>query len=322
MSAKQLMRLVLVFLGLLVLWGAAALGRRQGTANAGGESLRLPAVARSAVDSIVLTKAGASVVLARRDSTAWTANGFPAAMPALNELLDALADSSTSNELVAERKSSQADLGVDSAHGTWMRVGSKGKNLLTLVAGNRSPDFSGGYARLPDQERTYMVHGRLVEAATRPADDWRDHRIAAVPADSIGGVEIARGAKRYELERQGTHWTLSTGGPVDSSRAAMLLAGYKTIEAGGFATAAQADSARFNPPDRRLRLVRKDGSPLLTLLFDSTAAGMRVKSDTGKTVYTMDAYVVDQLAPADSSLRPPRPPKPVKPAKPGKPAGS
>ena len=316
MSAKQLMRLVLVFLALLVLWGAAALGRRHGSANPGGESLRLPAVARSAVDSIVLTKAGASVVLARKDSTAWTANGFPAAMPAVNELLDALADS-TSNELVAERKSSQVDLGVDSAHGTWMRVGSKGrKNLLELVAGNRSPDFSGGYARLPDQERTYMVHGRLVEAATRPADDWRDHRIAAVPSDSIGGVEIARGAKRYELERQGTRWSLSTGGTVDSSRAAMLLSGYKAIEAGGFATAAQADSARFNPPDRRLRLMRKDGSPLLTLLFDSTAAGMRVKSDTGKTVYTMDAYVVDQLAPADSSLRPPRPPKPVKPAKP------
>ena len=65
-------------------------------------------------------------------------------------------------------------------------------------AGNRSPDFSGGYARLPDQEPTYLVHGRLVEAATRPADDWRDHRIAAVPADTIGGVEVARGARRYE----------------------------------------------------------------------------------------------------------------------------
>jgi hypothetical protein len=43
---------------------------------------------------------------------------------------------------------------------------------------------------------------------------------------------------------------------------------------------------------------------------------MRVKSDTGNTVYTIDAYVADQLTPADSTLRPPRPPKPVKPAKP------
>jgi Domain of unknown function (DUF4340) len=321
-SAKQLMRLLLVFLVLLVLWGAAALGRRHGTDRAGSESLRLPALARSAVDSIVLTKAGASVVLARKDSSVWTANGFPAATPAVSELLDALADSGAASDVVAERKSSQADLGVDSAHGTWMRVKSRGKNLLELIAGNRSPDFSGGYARLPDQERTYLVHGRLIEAATRPADDWRDHRIAAVPADSIGRVEVARGGKRYELERKGAQWSLSTGGSVDSSRAATLLGAYKSIEAGGFATAAQADSARFNPPDRRLSLLRKDGSPLLTLLFDSTAAGMRVKSDTGKTVYTMDAFIADQLAPADSSLRPPRPPKPLKPAKPAKPAAS
>jgi len=315
MSARQLLRLALVFLGLLVLWGAAALGRRHGTAKGDAESLRLPAVARSAVDTVVLTKAGASVVLARKDSVAWTANGFPAAMPAVNDLLGALADSGAASEVVAERKSSQADLGVDSVHGTWVRVESKGKQLLELVAGNRSPDFAGGYARLPDQERTYLVHGRLVEAATRPLDDWRDHRIAAVPADSIGGIEVVRGAKRYELQRAGTRWGLSSGGAVDSSRVAMLLGGYKTIEAGGFATEAQADSARFNPPARRLRLVRKDGSPLLTLLFDSTAAGMRVKSDTGKTVYTMDAYAADRLTPADSTLRPPPPPKaPLKPA--------
>jgi uncharacterized protein DUF4340 len=317
-SARQLLRLALVFLGLLVLWGAAALGRRHGTAKGSGESLPLPTVARSAVDTVVLTKAGASVVLARRDSVAWTANGFPAAMPAVNDLLGALADSGVASEVVAERKSSQADLGVDSSSATWLRVESKGKQLLELVAGNRSPDFAGGYARLPGQERTYLIHGRLVEAATRPLDDWRDHRIAAVPGDSIGGIEVARGAKRYQLQRAGTRWSLSSGGAVDSSRVAMLLGGYKTIEAGGFATAAQADSARFNPPARRLRLVRKDGSPLLTLLFDSTAAGMRVKSDTGKTVYTMDAYAADQLAPADSTLRPPRPPRASPKAAPGR----
>jgi len=308
MSAKQLLRLVLVFLALLVLWGAAALGRRHGTTKGAGESLLLPVVPGSAVDTVVLAKAGDSVVLARQDSTAWTANGFPASRQAVNELLGALADSGAGSELVAERRSSQADLGVDSAGGTRARVKSKGKNLIELIAGHRSPDFSGGYARLPGQDRTYLVHGRLVETLTRPADDWRDHRIAAVPGDSIGAVEISRGARQYQLRHAGSKWTLSSGGAPDSSRVAGLLATYRTIEAGGFASQAQADSARFNPPDRRVRLLRRDGSALLTLVFDSTAGGMRVKSDTGKTIYAMDAYVADQLAPADFSLRPPRAP--------------
>ena len=308
MSAKQLLRLVLVFLGLLVLWGAAALTRRHGNAAGAGEALRLPAIPRAAVDTVVLAKGSDSVVLARKDSAAWTANGFPASSQAVNDLLAALADSGAGSELVAERPSSQADLGVDSAGGTRVRVRSKGKSLLELIAGHRSPDFSGGYARLPDQERTYLVHGRLVESATRPIDDWRDHRIAAVPGDSIGTIEVSRGARRYELRRAGTSWTLSSGAAADSGRVAGLLAAYRTIEAGGFTSPAQADSARFNPPDRRVRLLRRNGSPLLTLMFDSTAAGMRVKSDTGRVVYTMDAYSADQLAPADSSLRPTRPP--------------
>jgi hypothetical protein len=308
MSARQLLRLVLVFLGLLVLWGAAALGRRHGTAKGAGESLRLPAVPRGAVDTVVLARAADSVVLARQDSTAWTANRFPAAMQAVNDLLGALADSGVGSELVAERPSSQADLGVDSTGGTRVRVRSHGKDLIELIAGHRSPDFSGGYARLPGQDRTYLVHGRLVETLTRPADEWRDHRIAAVSGDSIGAVEISHGARRYQLRRAGTKWTLSSGGAADSTRVAGLLASYRTIEAGGFASKAQVDSARFSPPDRRVRLLRKDGSALLTLVFDSTAGGMRVKSDTGKIVYTMDAYVADQLAPADSSLRPPRAP--------------
>jgi hypothetical protein len=308
MSARQLLRLVLVFLGLLLLWGAAALGRRHGTAKGAGESLRLPTVPRGAVDTVVLAKAADSVVLARKDSTAWIANGFPASMQAVNDLLGALADSGAGSELVAEQRSSQADLGVDSAGGTRVRVRSGGKNLIELIAGHRSPDFSGGYARLPGQDRTYLVNGRLVETLTRPADDWRDHRIAAVAGDSIGAVEVSRGARRYQLRRAGTKWTLSSGGAADSTRVASLLATYRTIEAGGFASAAQVDSARFSPPDRRVRLLRNDGTALLTLVFDSTAGGMRVKSDTGKVVYTMDAYVADQLAPADSSLRPPRPP--------------
>jgi uncharacterized protein DUF4340 len=307
MSAKQLLRLGLVFLGLLLLWGAAALGRRHASAPGADETLRLPAFPRRTVDTVVLAKAAERVVLARKDTVAWTANGFPASMQAVNDLLGALADTSGGSELVAERPSSQAGLGVDSAGGTRVRVDGGGKRLLELIAGHRSPDFSGGYVRLPDQERTYLVHGRLVETVTRPSDDWRDHRIAGVPADSIGAIEISRGAHRSQLRRTGAAWTLS-GAVADSSRVAGLLAAYRTVEAGGFASPAQADSARFNPPDRRVRLLRKDGSALLTLVFDSTATGTWVKSDTGKTIYTIDAYAADRLAPADSSLRPPRPP--------------
>ncbi|MGN6391667.1 MAG: DUF4340 domain-containing protein [Gemmatimonadales bacterium] len=303
MSGKQLARLGLVFLALVLLWGAAALTRRASGATGSHDSLKLPAVARNAVDSVTLVRASDTTVLAKVDSSHWTANGHPASMSAVGELLDALADSTSSSDVVAEQRSSQASLGVDGDSGTHAVVRAKGKTVIDVIAGKRAADFSGGYLRLPGQDRTWEVQGRLVEALIRPADSWRDHRIATVPDDSVAAVEVTRGNRRYTLRREAAGWTVSPGGAVDSGAVTQLLEAYRTIEAEGFATPAQADSAKFSPPDRRARVLRKDGTPIVALAFDSTATGDWVKADTGRTIYRMDVYSVERLTPADTALK-------------------
>jgi hypothetical protein len=301
-SAKQLLRLVILFGVVLVLWGAAALVRRREVAPAAGDAFRLPPITRSQVDTVVLSDSAGTVVLAKKDTSAWTANGHRADMQAVADLLTALTDSAPGGELVAERKASHAALGVDSAGGTRVRVAAGGRTLAELVVGHRAPELSGGYVRRAGEEPTWLVRGGLVNALSRRGDEWRDHRIAAVPPDSIAAIELSRGARRYTVRRAGSGWTLAPGGTADSAQAEQLVAAFRTVDATGFAPEAQADSARFERPDRRTRLLRKDGTPLLTLLFDSTAAGFRVRADTGKTVYTMDGYSVDRLVPADSTL--------------------
>jgi hypothetical protein len=82
-----------------------------------------------------------------------------------------------------------------------------------------------------------------------------------------------------------------------------LLTDYGDVQAAGFASAVQADSANFARPERRIALLRADGSPLLNLTFDSTANGFWVRATGDSTVYRMDAWSVDRLAPADSTLR-------------------
>lgn len=303
MSGKQLARLGLVFLALVLLWGAAALTRRAGGSTGSHDSLTLPAIARNAVDSVTLVKGSDTTVLAKVDSSHWTANGHPASMSAVGELLDALADSTRGSDVVAEQRSSQASLGVDSDSGTRATVRAKGKTVIDVIAGRRAADFSGGYLRLPSQDRTWEVQGRLVEALTRPADGWRDHRIAAVPDDSVAAVEVTRGGRRYTLRREAAGWTVAPGGAADSAAVTQMLEAYRTIEAEGFATPAQADSANFSPPGRRARVLRKDGTPIVALAFDSTAEGDWVKADSGRTIYRMDAYSVERLTPADTALR-------------------
>ena len=304
MSAKQLARLALIFGALLLLWGGAAMARHHDKSPDGSDAFRLPKVTRTTVDTLILAHATDTTVLAKKDTSHWTVNGHPAATQAVADLFTALADTAAGSDLIAEQKTSHASLGVDSAGGTRVVIKGGGKTVADLVAGHRSADFSGGYVRRADQVATYELRGRLVEWLTRPGDEWRDHRIAGVASDSVAGIEVSRGVKRYTLKSSGTKWELSPGGLADSTAAANLVAAYRTVDASGFATKPEADSARFSPPDRRTRLFRKDGTALLTLLFDSTKAGFWVKPDTGTTIYKLDSWAGDRLAPADSTLRP------------------
>jgi hypothetical protein len=302
MSAKQLVRLAAILGVLLLVWGAAALARRR-EATPTADTFRLPKITRSEVDTVTISRAKDTTILARRDTNTWAVNGHPASPNAVGDLLTALTDSAPASELVAERKGSHAGLGVDDNAGSKVRITGKGKTLANLVLGKRSQDFSGGYLRRADQESTYVVRGQLIDVLNRSPDDWREHRIARIATDSVARIEITRGRKSYALLRNEKSWKLATGVPADSAKMGDLLTAYSSVDATGFASPAQA--AHFGQPDRRVRLLRKDGTPLLTLLFDSTAAGFWVRPDTSKTIYRIESWTADRLAPADTTLRKP-----------------
>jgi hypothetical protein len=302
MSAKQLVRLAAILGVLLLVWGAAALARRR-EATPTADTFRLPKITRSEVDTVTISRAKDTTILARRDTNTWTVNGHTASPNAVGDLLTALTDSTPASELVAERKGSHAGLGVDDSAGSKVRIKGKGKTLADLVLGKRSQDFSGGYLRRADQESTYVVRGQLIDVLNRSPDDWREHRIARIATDSVARIEITRGRKSYALLRNEKSWKLASGVPADSAKMGDLLTAYSSVDATGFASPAQA--AHFGQPDRRVRLLRKDGTPLLTLLFDSTAAGFWVRPDTSKTIYRIESWTADRLAPADTTLRKP-----------------
>ncbi len=311
MSGRQLVRLAIGLGVLLLLWGAAALARRHEGAS-GSEGFALPRIDSAAVDTVRIARASDTSVLARSrrgpDSARWRVNGHAASSTAVGELLAALADTGYSSELVAEQPGSHGGLGVDSAGGTRVRVVSRDTVLAELVAGNQTPDMEGGYLRKEGDPAVYQVRSRLPELLARSTDDWRDRRIAAVAPDSVRGIEITRRSRSYSLRRGDKGWTFGsgTGRPADSTVVAGLLSDYGQLDADGFATSAQADSARFNPPDRRVRLLRADGTPLLVLALDSAATGFWLRADSGSTVYRMDTWNAERIAPADSTVRRPR----------------
>jgi hypothetical protein len=318
MSPRHLRLIALGLAVVLLLWGSSELlSRGSGRVT---DRLALPALVQSQIDTIASLRGTDSLVFARRAGDAWTINGHPAAPDAARELFNAVADTALT-ELVAQDPSSFARLGVDSVTGRRLQFrggrgaggGRAGKPLLELVVG-RGADFATAYVRRPGETRVYLWTGRLAQLLDRSADEWRDKRIAAVEPDSITGVVVERGKDRWTLTRDGHAWKLD-GVAADSGAVARTLEKYRVITAAGFATPAQADSARrlrAARPARRLTLRGARGTTLLSLAFDSIPGAFWVRRVGGTaaagepgTLYRMNSWDADGLTPASHSLGPP-----------------
>jgi hypothetical protein len=303
MTPAQLARVAIVLGALLLLWGAVSLTRRGTGGLTESDRFALPAIVRDSTDSVIIIRPADTARLARRDSAAWTVNGHPVAKGAVAELFAALADSTRRTELVGARPASHSGFGVDSAKGTRIRIVRGDSTLADLVQGNRDPGLDGGYFRAAADSAVYLVGGSLAQVLEKSSDEWRDRQIAAVSGDSVARIEITRGKRSYRLDRDSTGWKLTPGGRADSSVVAELLGSYRQVDAAGFASEAQADSANFARAERRAALLRQDGTPLVARTFDSTANGFWVKAGEDNVVYRVDAWSADRLVPADSAFK-------------------
>ncbi len=304
MSAKHLKLIAMTLAVLLLLWGSSELLSRG--SDSVTASLKLPALAQTDVDTIAVVKGADSIVLAKQSPTAWTVNGHRTAPDAVNDLFQALADT-THAELVAREPASYARLGVDSVAGRRLRLSRAGKPLLELILGARGPDFASAYFRRPGDTQVYLWRGRLASALDRPLDGWRDKRIAALEPDSLVALDVVRGKDRYALKRAGKRWMLN-GQATDSASVTRYLDRLKAITAAGFATPKEVDSTNALRPVRRLS-VRGGRGVLLSLACDSAATGFIVRhlagvGGEGSTVYRMTVWDVDGITPASRSLLP------------------
>src|SRR5207244_11624484 len=266
-------------------------------------------------DTISLVKGQDSIVMAKQSATVWTVNGRRAAPDGVNELFQALHDS-TPPELVAQDSRSFGRPNVDGATVRRRRIRGAGKPLLDVIIGARGSEYGSAYVRRPGDSHVYLWRGRLASFADRTVDEWRDKRIAAVTPDSVVLVDVERGKDHYTLRRVGKAWTLDRAA-ADSGAVARLLEKYRTVTAAGFASPAQADSARAQRsaargqrPARHLTLRSARGT-LVALVFDSIPGAFWVRRTGGVapggepgTLYRMNAWDVDGLTPASRSLLP------------------
>jgi len=299
MTTRQLRRIALALLVLLVLWGLSQLLSR-GSDRLGG-SLVVPRVPPETRDTFTIIKAQDTVRLAQSAAGVWTVDGHPAAPAAGSDLVSALEDTAP-RELAAVSPTSFARMGVDS--GAWtLVVGPLAHPLLTLLVGTTGPGYGTGYVRMARSDSVYLWRGALPGLVRRSPDSWRDHHIGGVIADSVEQIEVTGVGKGYTLRRSKQKWLLGTA-PADSSKVAILLAQLRTVDAQGFATPAQMDSlTRTKPRVHRTITVRGAGArPLLALALDSLSGAFWVTRAGDPTVYRLDNWQASQLLPTAASL--------------------
>ena len=302
MSSKQLVRLAAVLAVAVFAWGFLALTRQ----SSGDRVVRLALrpVDTAAVDTVAITKGADTALLVRAADKAWRDNGYPATKPNVAQLLSALADtSSNTTELVAETRSARPGLGVTADSGQRIRVIAGGRVAVDWITGNQTPDYEGLYVRPTAGDRVYALHGPLAGAFGHGLAEWRDHTIVAVRADSVRRIEVLRGGHTYTLMKVAKGWTLAGAGPADPRAVTTLVEHLNPLSAENFATPAQTTAARFAHPTARLRVFGTAAAPLADVLFDSTSTGIWARADTGGTVYQVETWTMNGVAPAEKTLR-------------------
>ncbi len=308
MNPRTLKRLAVALVVLVVAWAGLGLARHVGRDRAGRIALATfdPGVADGA-----LIVHGADTLRFVRHGAGWEVNGHPANEGFVTGMLHGLGDTAAPSELIAENPSSLRQMGLDSGQ-AWSVTALLGdRRLAALLVGHRGEAVYGSvYVRRPDASAAYLLtQSQLADVTDRQPDDWRDKTIAQVPPESVWTVAVRRGVRAYTLARGAAGWTLGRAA-ADSAAVASLLGQYHDLEAAGFATPAQADSARGARTSRQVTLAAKGGKPLLTLEMDSTPAGFWARRGGDSVIYRLDTWTVNQLAPADSTLRA-KPPAPA-----------
>lgn len=299
MTSKQLLRIAMALVALLALWGLVQLfGHKTDTTTA---RFDLPRLNAADVDTVKIFRPADTLVVVRGENDSWTVNGFRAASQSVSDLFSALKDSSLA-ELVAESPSSHAQLGVDSTKGKRLQMIKASQVLLNLVLGDHGPGFEGVYVRRPGEPTVYLIRANLSNPVERQLDDWRDKEVVAVNPDSVREIRVQRRKGGYTLRRGDGGWRFAAGSQADSAAVRRMLEQYRHLQAGGFPTRAQEDSIHFTRPTRRLTLMG-GSTPLTDLVFDSTASWWWVRKAEGGTVYRLESWRLDQLFPADSTMR-------------------
>jgi hypothetical protein len=162
------------------------------------------------IEELQIASTAAEPVTLRKVDKVWQLTA-PIAGPAdQNEATNAAANLASADiqRVVDEQPKDLAAFGLAKPRitVTFRVAGEKGPR--TLLLGEKNPAGSDVYAKLPEAPRVFLVSGYLEGAYTKGVFGFRDKRVLTFDREKIDRLDVAAGAAKTTVARQGDTWSV------------------------------------------------------------------------------------------------------------------
>jgi hypothetical protein len=237
---------------------------------------------KSKVEGFSLAAAGQDEVTLVREPAGWRMTApvaFSADAGEADSLVSTL-ESLESDAVVAESPSDLAEYGLATPRATVrLRVAGTSEPLV-LQLGDKTPDSSAVYARVPSRGRVFTVPSFLESSLAKKPFDFRDRTVLHIQRDAVTSLDIKGPEGAYALAKDAKgEWAFvrplaTRAGRWSVDALVGTLEGLR-MEAVAAENAGAADLARFGlaPPLRTITVGQNGGSTLTLELGNSPAEG-------------------------------------------------
>ncbi len=201
-----------IVIGIFAVLLAAYFATRERQVSVGVRKLELSVVEKDKVTAIEIT--GPKAASLKKEGAAWMVadpkkpdQKHPADETQVNLLLDAYKEIKV-GDFVTESTEKQAELEVDDAKGTAVKLVRDGAAPVQIVLG-KSAKNGWVYLRQGNDKSVFAAQGRFQYLARKDAGAWRKRTILSLKPDDFSEVTVhPKGEPPYALKSEGSAWQL------------------------------------------------------------------------------------------------------------------
>jgi len=173
------------------------------------------------------------------------------------------------------------------------------KELVCLVVGKTSQDYSHTFVREKSSPDVYSVRGVLSGQLNRSLDTWRDKTIFKADKTDITQLTLVHPDQTIQLDWSGGNWVMSTETEaklaVDQPAVDRMLTTLSNFRASLFPGEEEYAGVDFTKPDFRIDLMTVDGQTSLSMVEEEEQNRFFVRKQGEPTIFQVYKGSVSNL---------------------------